>query len=347
MDDMWEHFSTLAGCEGSDHNPKPASQAIPTCFLCKSETLVIQSNDGYIVCDSCGAVNTQLIDKQQDQNTALAEGSGINMYLPKSSLGTSITGGRHMKLRLVNDWWKWVYKEKTFYDDKRIIETLSRTAGLTQAVIDNSLNLYKRLSETRHHQGKNTGKYVIIRGVNRRAIMAASVYYGARLQRQPKSPKEIADMFDLEIGQMTRGCKKFTDMVDLTSLMKSTEKNDVYNYVQSYCYRANLGLDYANKALEIVRNMQKLQLATNHQPPAVAATTLLLVQEFYGQRNSPVVKKSEMAEIFKVSEVTITKTFKEVYPWSRILTNSEIVDEYMKEILASTSTSMQDGKSER
>jgi transcription initiation factor TFIIIB Brf1 subunit/transcription initiation factor TFIIB len=341
MDDMWEYFSTMMECEGS---PEHTTRTITTCFLCKSDSLVIQTNDGHIVCDSCGAVNTQLIDKQQDQNTALAEGSGINMYLPKSSLGTSISGGRHMKLRLVNDWWKWVYKEKTFYDDKKDIETRCRTAGVTQAVIDNSLNLYKRLSETRHHKGKNTGKYVIIRGVNRRAIMAASVYYGARLQRQPKSPKEIADMFQLEIGQMTRGCKKFTEMVDLTSLMKNTEKNDVYNYVQSYCYRANLGLDLANKALEIVRNMQKLQLATNHQPPAVAATTLLLIQEFYGQINSPVIKKSELAEIFKVSDVTITKTFKEVYPWCRILTNSEIVDEYMEEILSSGS--MQVGKSE-
>eukprot|EP00952_Eustigmatos_sp_NYUAD-ZCMA_P001976 8873-Eustigmatos_ZCMA.PRE.1 len=75
-----------------------------------------------------------------------------------------------MKIRIVNDWWKWIYKEKSFYDDKRDIEERCRKGQLTQAVVDNSFNLYKRVAELKH----SDGKYVIIRGTNRKAIMEAT-----------------------------------------------------------------------------------------------------------------------------------------------------------------------------
>lgn len=327
---MWDPF----GLQIPDNETFSSNEQKPiSCFDCGSSSVAVNDSEGVIICESCGVVICSLIDKQSDQTAALAEGSSINIYLPKSSLGTSISGACRMKIRLVNEWWKWVYKEKSFYDDKREIETKCHKANLTQAVIDNSLNLYKRVSESRHSDGKNVGKYVIIRGTNRRAIMAASVYYGAKLQRQPRCPKEMATLFELEMSQMTRGCKRFLAMVDLSSLVKNTEKNEAYDYVHNLCHRLNLDTKFKEKSLEVIANIQKLQLATNHQPPAVAASTILLVMELFGEKPTKHAR-TELSSMYKVSEVTINKTYKELYPWIRIITNTELSDAYMEDTKA-------------
>lgn len=316
---MWDPFEChaadelAAATDGSERN---------MCFQCHQENMIhLDENYGTLVCSGCGTVNCNLVEKQSDQASALSEGSSINFYLPKSSLGTSIAGASRMKLRMVNDWWKWVYKEKSFFDDKKDIELKCNRIGLTQAVIDNSLNLYKRVSEAKHADGK----YVIIRGTNRKAIRAAAVYYGARLQHQPRAPKEIADVFELEMAQMTKGCKRFLQLVDLSSLLKSNNKSEAQDYVQHICHRMVLDKHLSSKALDVVKNIQTLQLVTNHQPPAVAASTLLLVMEMYGSR--PIREfKSSLSEILKVSEVTIGKTLKEIQPWIRMLTNTELIE---------------------
>lgn len=314
---MWELF---------DQEPiAQVKDGCPTfCLDCEGE-LRFHEEEGEIVCTNCGVVQSNIIDKQQDQSTALSEGSSINHQLPKSSLGTSISGRRWMKLKQVNDWWKWVYKEKSFYDDKKYIEERCRKANLSQAVLDNSVILYKKASETRH---KDTDKYVIIRGMNRKAIMAAAVYYGARFQHQPCTPKQIADIFDLEHTQMTRGCKKFQVMVDLSEHIRFAEKNETYDYIKTFCFKKNIGKEEKEKALEVVRNMERLQLGTNHQPPAVAAVALLLTAQTLAKRAS----KQEYASFFKVSENTVTKTYKEVYPFFRIVTNEDLTNEYLKDM---------------
>jgi transcription initiation factor TFIIB len=315
-------------------NPDTTKDETSVCFNCSGE-LTTNETEGVMICTGCGTVNGSLIDKQTHQNTAIAEGSSINMYLPKSSLGTSIAGSAHMKIKIVNRWWKWEYKEKSFFDDKKEIEMRCYRANLTQAVVDNSLNLYKRVSEAKNANGKNAGKYVIIRGTNRRAIMAASVYYGAKLQRQPRSPKEIADVFDLEMNQMTKGCKRFLEIVDLTTLITTgTPKNESEDYVYSVCHRMNFDNSFRDKASTVMKNVQKLQLVTNHQPPAVAASVILLVVDLYGTYCIRKVK-TDLSGFFKVSEVTITKTYKELTPWVRIITNTELADAYYEESVKS------------
>lgn len=314
---MWDLFDREEFLKKTDGCPSH-------CIECTGD-LVYHEEDGELVCTSCGMVQSTIIDKQQDQIAALSEGSSINHQLPKSSLGTSICGRKWMKLKQVNDWWKWVYKEKSFFDEKKYIEEKCRKAGLSQAVIDNSVILYKKASETKH---KDTDKYVIIRGMNRKAIIAASVYYGARFQHQPRTPKQVADIFGVEQTQITRGCKKFQSMVDMSELIRFAEKNETYDYIKTYCFKQNISKEEKDRALEIVRNMELLQLGTNHQPPAVAAVALLLTAQTLSNK----VFRSEYSSFFKVSENTIAKTYKEVYPFYRIVTNNNLTKEYLKDM---------------
>lgn len=327
---MWEDFDSAF----MEADPTSPTEGKEMCFVCHEEKLLINDTEGSLVCHACGAINHYLIEKKSDMSTAMADGTNINVYLPKSSLGTSIAGPARMKIRIVTEWWKWVYKEKSFYDDKKDIEEKCHKGKLSQAVIDNSLNLYKRVSELKH----SDGKYVIIRGTNRKAIMAAAVYYGAKLQRQPRCPKEIADLFDLEVGQMTKGCKRFSQMVDMSEMVKDNIRNEATDYVFSLCHRLDLDRAFRDKACEIVKNIMKLQLVTNHQPPSVAASTLLITKEFFGHEKSLKKFRDLLSEIFRVSDVTIQKTFKELRPWSRVITDNDLTDTYYNDVMLTMGT---------
>ena len=294
------------------------------CFGCKSYDLAFDSSYSTLTCNECGIQLCTLIDKKNEQSLALSEGSNISYFLPKSSLGTSISGNPKMKIRLVNDWWKWEYKEKAFYDDKKYIEDKCYNAKLPQAIVDNALNLYKRISESRD----DNGKYNINRGINRVGLMAASVYYGTKMQKQPRSPKEIATIFELKQTDMTKGCKRFLSLIDHKVLYKNLEMNETRDFVERYCKKLNIGDEYFIKSLEIIRNIDKLQIATNHQPPSVAAATILLMANVMDLE----INKKELNTMFKISEVTISKTYTKIYPWIRLISNSELTDMAVEQI---------------
>ena len=56
----------------------------------------------------------------------------------------------------------------------------------------------------------------IHRGSNRNGIIAACVREACMLQGSPRSTKEIADIFKIKITHMTRGCKKFQEIMNLS-----------------------------------------------------------------------------------------------------------------------------------
>lgn len=321
MEDNWNLFEQLNINE--DLKEEVNDQESMFCFVCKSQDLAFDSNYLSLTCNSCGVLVCTLIDKKNEVSNAINEGSNISHFLPKSSLGTSISGNPKMKIRLVNGWWTWEYKEKAFYDDKKFIEEKCYNAKLPQAIVDNALNLYKRISESKDENGK----YYINRGINRIGLMAASVYYGSKMQKQPRSPKEIATIFGLKQTDMTKGCKRFLSLIDHKILYNNNEMNETRDFVERYCKKLNLGEEYFLKALEIIRNIDKLQIATNHQPPSVAAATILLMANIMDLT----INKKELNTMFKISEVTISKTYNKIYPWIRLIADSELTDNAINE----------------
>ena len=65
-------------------------------------------------------------------------------------------------------------------------------------------NIQKQISDVRIH-----------RGSNRNGIIASCIYKACRLQGCPRSAKEIADIFKLNISHMTKGCKKFDEIINM------------------------------------------------------------------------------------------------------------------------------------
>ena len=65
-----------------------------------------------------------------------------------------------------------------------------------------------------------------------------------------------------------------------------------------------------------------MDLASTHEPPSVAAGCILLVVNL----NNLNISKKQISQIFGISDVTISKTYRRIYPFHKIITNSKITN---------------------
>ena len=83
----------------------------------------------------------------------------------------------------------------------------------------------------------------ISRGSNSIGIIAACVYFACKSCNVPRSSKEIADIFDINITVMTKGCKNFTNIMNLDKKNKNRINNtpiNAYDFIERFCSNFNV-----------------------------------------------------------------------------------------------------------
>jgi transcription initiation factor TFIIB len=214
------------------------------------------------------------------------------------------------------------YKEKSLMEELQKIQEKCKQYNITQSIIDTSKILYKKVNDSKHTKGNRKGKNRIMRCINRRSMIAACVFYACKLQNEPRSPKEIADIYSLEIKHVNKGYRKFMDFINLDELHHNFTSSRSTDFIKRFADKLEMGEKYIKYAMEISNNINKLDLASTHEPPSVAAGCLLLVVNMY----SLPINKKQISEVFSISDVTISKTYRRIWPFHKIITNSEITD---------------------
>jgi transcription initiation factor TFIIB len=314
---------------GVDLNTKISSQSKSICKNCKSQNLVIDNTKGHMVCTDCAVINEEYLDENTDINNNEGEGNNISRYgapssffFPKASLGTKIVSKGYNRLSLIQKQGQMPYKEKSLMDVLETIQSKCKKYGITQTIIDSAKILYKKVSESVHSKGKRKGKNIIMRCINRRSMIAACLFHACKLQKETRSPKEIADIYDLEIKHVNRGCRKFCDIIDSNTLFFQIKSSQSSDFIERFAKRLNIDKKYIDIAKDVSTNIHKLDIASTHEPPSVAAGCILLVAQYY---NIQIVKK-QISEIFSISDVTISKTLRKIWPYHKIILSNKITD---------------------
>ena len=295
------------------------------CVNCGSDKIVIDEANQCNVCEECGVINKTFLDKNPAFNkddSSSSYGCPTNYFFPKSSMGTKIHFKGYNRLALIQRQGQMPYKEKSLMDELIKIQAKCKEYGITQNIIDTAKVLYKKISESKHTKGSRKGKNMIMRCVNRKSMIAACVFYACKVEGEPRSPKEIADIYSLDIKHVNRGYRKFMDYVNINELFTDFKSSQSSDFINRFAKKLNLNNDDIQKALDISENIRKLDLASTHEPPSVAAGCLLLV---INDRKKNINRK-EISSIFKISDVTISKTYRRIYPFRKIIFNNEITE---------------------
>jgi hypothetical protein len=91
----------------------------------------------------------------------------------------------------------------------------------------------------------------------------------------------------------------------------------------------NVKEDLMNQAIKISKNINKLNLASEHNQFSIAATSMLVMGE---NNNIPSMTKKRLREMFGVSEVTISKTYKKIEKIKHILSDDIAVEKVIVKI---------------
>jgi len=299
------------------------------CVLCGSDNIIFSENRNRNVCKDCGNVCDEILDdnpewnNHEDGKKEIARGgTQINTFFPKTSLGTTISYTGWSRIKMLHSWGQMPYKERSLAQVLTDIDNKCKKYKITKAVIDNAKILYRNIRESKHQSGKNKGKNIIIRGINRRQIIAACVYYGANLQNCTRSNKEIADIFDLEIKQVTKGCRKFLEYMQNNLILYDIKPSHGTDYINRSGGKLNLDKQILELANIISNNTTILDIATNHQPTSIAAASIVLAANIL---NKQIVKKDILKE-FQISEVTINKTYNSIQQYKHVVVNNEMTN---------------------
>jgi len=282
---------------------------------------------GFMVCTDCAVINEEYLDdnpdvNNNDDNNNSRYGTPASYFYPKASLGTKIVSKSFNRLSLLQKQGQMPYKEKSLMDVLETIQSKCKKYGITQSIIDSAKILYKKVSESVHLKGKRKGKNIIMRCINRRSMIAACLFHACKLQKETRSPKEIADIYDLEIKHVNRGCRKFCDIIDSNTLFYQIKSSLSSDFIERNAKKLNIDKMYIAIAKDVSTNIHKLDLASTHEPPSVAAGCILLVITHYNIQLS----KKQVSDIFNISDVTISKTFRKIWPYHKIVLNNKITD---------------------
>ena len=306
------------------------------CYSCNNDNLVEDTSQGIIVCKECGQVISNLLDSnpewtqynddnKKDMNRC---SHPISQLLPQSSTATTIAGSCSSRIKTLHGWSAMPYKERSLNEVFKIIQAKCHEGRILKCIEDDAKIMYKNISDCKHVSGKNRDKSIIIRGKNRTSVIAGCILFACRKKDKTRSPKEIAELFNLKYTEITKGCKIFQKLAKLKKMELKVNFTKPEHFITRFCEELKIKKEYAEQTIQIANNVNKLQIASVHTPLSLATGSIYLMIHL----NKLNIQKKTIAEKFNVSQVTIAKAFKKLEPFINILINNEICDRLSVEI---------------
>lgn len=222
------------------------------------------------------------------------------------------------------------YKERSNWTLMKIITDVCKRNNISNSIKADAHALVVKVSNTRHTKGQNSGKFIITRGSNRYSFVAACLFLMCRKNKQTRSIREIADYFNIEEGDVNDGVKLIMTFLKSDNIIVDTGKSNVYDFIQRKCDELRLKNVHTKLVLTMARNIDRLGIATKHQTYSLAAGCIKLRLEI---GNIDYIEKDRLSSVFTgLTDTTITKTYKELLKYAKIIVSDEITDNIMKKI---------------
>jgi len=319
---MWEAFSEA---EKELASPADWSKSAPherdICDQCAE--LVAISEEGFYTCTNpqCGIIYSDVLNYAPEWRYFGADGDNhgggdparcgmpTDPLFEESSNACKILymPGMTYEMRKIQRYVQWQtmpYKEKSQYDDFQYIISMSQNGGIPKKIIDDAFIYYKKIFDCK----------TSFRGENRDSIIAASIYISCRINKYPRTAKEIAALFNLDVGAATKGCKKALGIINV--LEKDFDKDDKTLYcmsrpslfIERFCNRLGVSIEMTTLCEFICVKLEYYNTLAENTPQAIAAGVIFFVSCVFGLG----ITKKDIKKIIDISEVTIGKCYKKI-----------------------------------
>ena len=295
------------------------------------------SDEGFLTCinKNCGIIYKDLVDHSAEwrfygaddnhNNDPTRCGMPINPLLKESSFGCKVLCNGPItyemrKIRRYTEWQSMPYKEKSQYDEFQLINTMAQNAGMPKMIIDEAMKYHKKISEYN----------LTFRGDNRDGILASSIYIACRINNYPRTAKEIATIFHLDVGSATKGCKyaqliindieKDMNIQDKTTFAKTTPDA----FIERFCSKLNINTELTKLCIFISMKIEKNNIMPENTPHSIAAGIVYFIAQICKLN----ITKKDVKNVSEISEVTINKCYKRLDQLTEELIPAIILKKY-------------------
>mgnify|MGYP001215265452 CR=1 FL=1 len=297
------------------------------CEHCEKYSLTIKK--GQLICVSCGDIKGLNIDngaewryygsedsKCSDPNRC---GMPTNSLLPEFSLGSVIPfkcneSWSMRKIRNYNTWIGSCYREKSLYNVFETMTIRAKSRGIPSCIIEDAKYKYKIISEAK-----------ISRGENRKGIIASCIYESCKENNSTRSTKEIAEIFQINSTSMTKGFKKYNEIMQTIDAEKKRSKqnsiSEPLDFINRFCSNLNLGKEILDICKFVCSQIEKYDLVSENTPTSKAAGSIYLVSYLFNLD----LNKKDISNICLTSEVTISKCFTKLIDYYVYLLPNEML----------------------
>lgn len=304
------------------------------CERCQSS--LAYSDEGFLTCTNnrCGIIYKDLLDHSPEwryygaddnqQSDPTRCGMPINPLLEESSFGckvSSVGSSYEMrKIRRYTEWQSMPYKEKALYEEFQRITIYAHNAGISKKIIDDAIWHHKQISE--YDQS--------FRSDNKNGIIAASIYISCRKNNYPRTAKEIATIFNLDVASATQGCKNAQTILNILEKDMDNKDKTLFcktkpeDFIERYCSKLNINTELTNVCKFIAKKIDKNNLMLENTPHSIAAGVVYFISQLCKLN----VSKRDVKNISEISEVTINKCYKKLEKMTTELVPQVILNKY-------------------
>ena len=295
------------------------------------------SDEGFLTCtnDKCGIIYKDMLDcspewrfygADDNQNSDPTRcGMPINPLLEESSFGCKVlcigkTSYEMRKIRRFTEWQSTPYKEKSQYEEFQRITMYANNAGISKKIIDDAIRYHKKICEYEQ----------TFRGDNKDGLIAASIYISCRINNYPRTPKELASIFNLDVTSATLGCKNAQTIINILEKDMDNKDKTLFcktkpeDFIERYCSKLNINVELTKLCKFIAKNIEKKDLMPENTPQSIAAGIVYFISQLCRLN----VSKRDVKSVSEISEVTINKCYKKLEKKTEELVPQVILKRY-------------------
>jgi len=283
------------------------------CKNCNQNNKIIYDYNNYNkVCSSCGFIFDSILDESAEwryyghsdsKNTDTTRcGNPINSLLPKSSMGTTISGSsmKYNSIKRLQKWNQISNDERSEYEVFKKIDNFLNNSKINTKIIDDAKLYYKLLCEKDDNDNK-----VLTRGKNRLSLIVACIYISSKNNNKPINEKKLLKKFNIKKKDLTKGLKKFSIIEKEKNININNNNNTIHNLINMYGKQFNLN----DKTIKIVHliyiRSHMINILKNSGEKSICSGLFYFFSSIFNLNLS----KKIIIDKINISEVTLNKTY--------------------------------------
>lgn len=320
--------------EKNNINQKDDIIKTQTCTECNDR--LFYNPEGLLFCGNknCGILYKDLLDFTAEWRYYGADdnnisdptrcGMPINPLLIESSYGCKVACNKSSsyemrKIKRYIEWQSMPYKEKSRYDDFQIITLIGKNSNIPKIIIDDAIRYYDKLINAK-----------TFRGLNRDGILAASIYISFNVNKNPRTPKEIATIFNLDNTSATKGCKNAINILNDLETDNNLDDKTIFvktkpsDFINRYCSKLNINQELTSVCIFVANIVESKKLIPENTPHSIAAGIIYFISLVCNLN----INKKDINKVSSISEVTINKCSNKLDKYKNILVPPVIINKY-------------------